>query len=189
MPARASSSSEAPPGAATPAAIGFRPLAHADLRRLCAWLNDPAVARWYSHDRARTIEDVENKYGPRISGESPTRVYVVMLDGADAGIAQTYAIADYPDFAAALGAGPDWAGLDYLLGEPTFRGRRLAHRVIEAFVRDVVFAERRTRICAAVPAAANVKSIRALARAGFTHERDVELESGSRDCLMLALRR
>lgn len=168
-----------------PAAVRFRPLARADLARLHAWLNEPEVARWYSHDRAPTRRQVERKYGPRIDGASPTRVFVVTIDGDDAGIAQSYRLADYPALADALGAPAHWAGLDYFLGEPRFRGRRLAHRVLDAFVLEVVFAMPGIRAGAALPARDNVKSIRALARAGFVCRREVELAEGDVDCLML----
>jgi len=183
MRARASGSTDGP--AASPAAIAFRPLERRDLGRLHDWLNEPEVVRWFSHASAPSLRQVERKYGPRIAGDSPTRVFVVTIDGADAGIAQTYRLEDYPDFAAGLGSAPDWAGIDYLLGEPSVRGRGLAHRVIRAFVGEVVFAEPDTQVCAALPASGNMKSIRALARAGFVHEREVELEPGSVDCLML----
>ena len=104
--------------AVAPQAIAFRPLARDDLGLLHRWLNEPEVARWYSDEKAPTRAAVRRKYLPRIDGESPTRVFVIELDGNAAGIAQTYRLRDYPEFAERVGAARDWAGLDYLIGEP-----------------------------------------------------------------------
>ncbi len=170
-----------PPAAAQ---IGFRPLARDDFARLHGWLNDPEVARWYSSGR-RTPSAIRRKYGPRIDGRSATRVYIVELGGRPAGLAQTYAIDAYPDFAAAVGAAAGWAGLDYLIGEPELRGKRLAHRVVAAFVDDVVAALPGIDVCASLPADDNLKSVRTLERAGFSAVRRVEVTPGQIDRLMI----
>lgn len=172
-----------PPGRG--AAIAFRALARADLDMLHGWLNEPEVARWYSSGAAPSRAAVRRKYGPRIAGRSPTRVYVCRVDGRDAGLAQTYRLAEYPALAAALDAAAGWAGLDYLLGEPDLRGRRLAHRIIDAFVDTVVAALPGVDVCASLPAHDNVRSARALARAGFREIARVEVEPGQLDRLMI----
>jgi RimJ/RimL family protein N-acetyltransferase len=153
--------------------IGFRPLRRTDFERLHGWLLDAEVLRWYSPSRP-TRRSIERKYGPRIDGWSPTRVFVVELDGAGAGLCQTYRLGEYPAYAAALGADRQWAGLDYFIGEPSFRGRGLAHRIIDRFVREIVFADDGTTACVSSTDPANARSIGALERAGFEFLRDVQ---------------
>lgn len=165
------------------ATIELRALGHADLDSLHTWLRDAEVARWYSSG-APTRAAVRRKYVPRIEGRSPTRCFVVRVDGRDAGLAQTYRISEYPAHARALDAEPGWAGLDYFLGEPAVRGRGLAHRVVETFVAEVVAAMPGVRVCASLPAYDNVRSIRALERAGFTALKRIELTPGQIDVLM-----
>lgn len=164
--------------------VDFRPLEAADLNLLHAWLTEPEVARWYSSG-APTRAAVRRKYLPRIAGRCATRVFVARLDGRDAGLAQTYAIAAYPAYAEALGAGPGWAGLDYFLGEPALRGLGLAHRLVNAFVAKVVAADALVTACASLPAHDNVRSVRTLERAGFRPVRRVELAPGQVDVLMV----
>jgi aminoglycoside 6'-N-acetyltransferase len=149
------------------------------------WLNEPEVVRWYSDEQAPTAAAVRRKYLPRIDGESPTRVFIVELDGNAAGIAQTYRLRDYPEFAERVGAAGDWAGLDYLIGEPALRGRGLAHRIVDAFVCGPITGMAGIRCCAALPASDNLKSIRTLTRAGFELERELALVPGCVDLLML----
>lgn len=164
--------------------IEFRALTRTDLELLHAWLRDAEVARWYSSG-APTRAAVRRKYTPRIAGRSPTRVFIARVDGRDAGLAQAYAIAEYPEHARALGAGADWFGLDYFIGEPELRGRRLAHRIVGAFLEAVLAPAADAAVCASLPAHDNLKSIRTLERAGFRALRRVELTRGQTDVLMI----
>jgi aminoglycoside 6'-N-acetyltransferase len=157
--------------------IDFRALVVADLPRLHRWLHDAEVVRWYAPS-APSLAAVRRKYGPRIDGTSATRVYIATLDGGDAGLFQTYRFDAYRDYARRIGADCRWAGLDYYIGEPRWRGRGLAHAIIERFVADVVFAAADIAACLASTALDNVRSIRALERAGFEFLRDVESPTG-----------
>lgn len=162
--------------------IEFRALAEMDLDKLHAWLHEPEVRRWYSRDPASRAA-IRRKYRPRIEGRSATRVFVIVLEGRDAGIIQTYRVADYPDYARAVASEPDWAGADFLIGEPEFRGRGFAHRIIKKFVDTIVVAQ--AAACLSAPHPDNAKSIRSLQRAGFAFLRAARLASGEPASLML----
>jgi aminoglycoside 6'-N-acetyltransferase len=109
--------------------LAFRRLAIDDLPMVRGWLNEARVNRWY-RGKPWTLEDVERKYLPRIEGEQPTKVYVVSIDGTDAGLIQSYWIADYPEYSEAIGGEPGWMGVDFLIGDPRFRGRGNGSRMI-----------------------------------------------------------
>lgn len=141
---------------------------------LHVWLNEREVVRWYSKSRP-TLADVRKKYGPRILGRARTRVHVAEVEGAAVGIAQTYRLEDYPSYAAAIGAGRGCAGLDYFIGEAQFRGRGLARRIIDCYVREIVLALPGIGVCVSSTAPDNLRSIRALERAGFGFARDVQM--------------
>lgn len=158
-------------------AIGFRPLLADDLTVLHAWLGRPHVERWWG---ARgTLEETVAHYGPAIDGTDPTDVYVVLVDGRDAGMIQTYRVSSYPEYAALIGLGVGVAGVDVFLAEEDLVGRGIGTDVIDRFTSEVVLAEPEIAACVADPDAENVASLRAFAKAGFAPVRTfVDPEDG-----------
>ena len=67
-----------------------------------------------------------------MDGTTPTRMWVVEVNGRSIGFVQDYRIGDYPDFAL-LAPDPDAVGLDYAIGEPGWVGRQLGARVLWAW--------------------------------------------------------
>ena len=58
-----------------------------------------------------TAQRVAAAYGPDIDGTTPTRMWVVEVNGRSIGFVQDYRIRDYPEFAL-LTPDPDAIGLD-----------------------------------------------------------------------------
>lgn len=137
------------------------------------WLAEPHVEAWWRErlDQA----GLEKKYGPRIDGNEPTRVFVIENGGRPVGWIQWYRWSDYPAHAMQLGAAPDAAGIDLALGEPAALGSGLGPRVIDKFIRQVVWTNPAIRAVVADPEAANVRSVRAFEKAGFEVVRTIQL--------------
>lgn len=161
---------------ATEWVVGFRELTDADLPLLHRWLNDPEVVRWWEGDDV-SWDAVVRDYGS--GSDERTEHWLVLVDGREVGWIQTYALADYADddddderawVAAvwALGVDRAAAGIDYLIGEASDRGRGLGPAMIRAFVRDIVFGRHPGWTQAlADPHVDNRPSWRALELAGF----------------------
>jgi RimJ/RimL family protein N-acetyltransferase len=80
------------------------------------------------------------------------------------------------------------AGIDYLVGEATERGRGVGSAMIRAFVRDVVFPQHpEWRLAAAGPFEANVASWKALEKAGFARLATLDDEEGA--CVLMVAAR
>jgi aminoglycoside 6'-N-acetyltransferase len=167
-------------GAVAPT-IAFRPLTGADLEQLTDWLNAPHVAEWWSdapgvagaRPPAVTLDQTIAEYGPDIEAGGPGHQYVIVIDGAPAGMIQWYRLADHPEYAAAIGEQAGHAaGVDVLIGEPILVGRGFGSQVIARFVADVVFAVNDVDRVVAGPAVGNARSIGAFARVGFRWARD-----------------
>src|SRR5262249_23019018 len=94
-------------GGTRPRATGlqFRQLTLEELPLLDRWLNAGPVLRWYAK-RPLTQQEVNDKYAPRASGDSPVKVHVALVDGKASGMFQFYPLAAFPEYAAALGARP-----------------------------------------------------------------------------------
>ncbi len=103
-------------------AVYLRAMTHSDLPALTRWLRAPHVQRWWHNDGDPTTDRVTATYGPRVDGSTPTRMWVVEVNGRSVGFVQDYRIRDYPGFAL-LTPDPDAVGLDYAIGEPEWAGR------------------------------------------------------------------
>jgi 8-oxo-dGTP pyrophosphatase MutT (NUDIX family)/RimJ/RimL family protein N-acetyltransferase len=152
-------------------ATGFRPLGVDDLPSMVEWRRAAHVARWFGP--GLELPAVARKYGPRIAGDSPTRVDIALADGLPCGFAQCYRVGAYPEYAAATGD-PDAIGIDYAIGVRSLTGHGFGPQLIWQYVLQVVraaYPEAATVV--ASPAMANEQSIRALEKAGFRRIREI----------------
>ena len=137
-----------------------------DLRLLHDWLRRPHALRWYGDHG--TYEDVVAHYLPAIEGSDPTDHYIVVVDGADIGMVQTYIVADHPDYATVVGiTDRGTAGVDIVIGEEELTGKGLGTEILRRFVDEIVFARPETTACVADPDPRNISSVRAFEKAGF----------------------
>jgi RimJ/RimL family protein N-acetyltransferase len=97
---------------------------------------------------------------------------VIVVDGRDVGMIETYLCSDYPEWDAIVQVGEGVAGVDLLIGEEELIGHGLGPEILRAFVRDVV----RVTACVASVDEENPRSWRAFEKAGFRHVRDIEEE-------------
>ena len=148
------------------ARIAFRPLAETDLPNLQRWLSDAEVAEWWKVADL-SLEAVTAKYMPRIDGSDPTRAFVIVIDGVDAGMIQAYFIADHRDYARQIGMPLGSVGTDLFLGEPAIRGKGWAVPLLRAFHRRIVFGEMDATLAVIAPAPRNTRAIRVYERSGF----------------------
>lgn len=116
--------------------IGFRPLIREDFPVLHRWLTDPHVRAWWPREPPDPA-GLEEKYGPRIDGLIPVRVYIFEVQSEPAGMVQCFRWADRPTrkFPVTI---PAAATIDFLLGEPKYRGQGIASRAFAAFVRHAL---------------------------------------------------
>lgn len=167
--------------------LQFRRLTDDDLPLLHRWLDEPGVVRWWEGDDV-SWDGVVRDYG---SGSDPTVEHWLALAGdRPVGWIQCYATADHADSDEVahwrrLGVDDAAAGIDYLVGDAAERGRGVGSAMIRAFVAEVVFGRHPTwtQACAS-PLAVNVASVRALARAGFTHRGTFEDHLGPCDLMV-----
>jgi aminoglycoside 6'-N-acetyltransferase len=166
--------------------VTFRRLVDDDLPMMHRWLNEPGVVRWWEGDDV-SWEGVVRDYGS--TSTDPTEHWIAAVDGREVGWIQCSATSDHPEESEAwraLGVDAGAAGIDYLIGEASDRGRGVGAAMIRGFVADVVFGRHPewAQVCAA-PHADNAVSWRALEKAGFRFAGMVE-EKGEPGRLMVA---
>jgi RimJ/RimL family protein N-acetyltransferase len=155
--------------------ITIRPLARDDFSLLHRWLTTTHVRAWWRGEPA-TPDGVERKYGPRVDGRTPTRVFVIEAAGHPVGIIQCYRHANHPDWNRAVGIDAA-AGIDYFIGEPDQLGRGIGSRAIASFTQHVFALYPDLDTIVAAPQADNRPSRRALEKAGFTLHGERRLDS------------
>jgi aminoglycoside 6'-N-acetyltransferase len=116
--------------------LSIRPLARTDLPVLLSWLNDPLIKAWWPREPP-TADGIEAKYGPRIDGTVPVRVYIYEYRGEPAGMTQCFRWAQRPSrkFPVAI---PAAATIDFMLGEARFRGKGVGSAAFALFVGQVL---------------------------------------------------
>jgi aminoglycoside 6'-N-acetyltransferase len=146
--------------------VAVRAMTRADLSDLAGWRAAEHVRRWFSPG-ATTLAEVEAKYGPRIDGLSPTRMWVIEVNGRSVGFVQDYRIGDHPDYAV-LGPDPEAIGVDYAIGADQWRGRGIGPRVLWVWMLRARARFPEARSYFAAPDHRNLASRRVLCKAGFT---------------------
>jgi len=150
--------------------VVLRPLTRADFPLLCRWLAEPLVARWWAHES--TPEAVERDFGPSLDGEDVSALYVGEVAGEPVGLVQVpdrgLSGVRREELAPVCPVPAGALSIDYLVGEPTARGRGIGAGLIAAAVARG-FADHPSADDVLVPVAlGNVASWRALQRAGAT---------------------
>jgi GNAT superfamily N-acetyltransferase len=131
-----------------------------------------------------TFAEVVARYGPRTEPGNAVRAFVVEIEGRAAGYAQAYAIEDFPEYAAAIGAERGTFGMDLFLAAAAPPGRGLGPRVIRRFVDEIVFREHGALACVADPAEANPAAVHAFEQAGFARWKLTRQEGAEPRCVL-----
>lgn len=159
-----------------PVHVHFRAMTLADLPAVAEGLAQPHVRPWYP-EPDHSLGQLQQRYGDRIRGASPIRMWVIEVDRVPVGQVQDYRLSDDPHFAAV--ELPDAVGVDYALTDPALTGRGVGTRMLWRFLRDVVWMDYDAAHIVAAPALDNVVSLRTLAKVGFVEDRILDAQ-GSR---------
>lgn len=162
-----------------PDLVTFRPMVEDDLGSMRSWLAADHVQAWWRDPSAPNR--VEQKYGPRIAGTSPTEMFVVEFLGRPIGFAQRYLLRDHPDWARTLAhtglSFDEAAGIDYAIGHPHLIGRGLGSELIERFTASLLHDHPDATEIVVTPQTANRGSCRVLDKAGYELRWTGRLES------------
>lgn len=146
--------------------VTVRAMTRGDLPDLLRWLRSAHIRRWWDEREVPTEESVAARYGPRIDGISPTRMWVAEVNGRSAGFVQDYRIGDYPEHAV-LRPDADAIGVDFALAEE-WCGRGLGAVVLWVWMLRTRRRRPEAPTYFAAPDHRNAASRRMLAKAGFT---------------------
>ena len=146
--------------------VTLRAMTHGDLDAVTTWRAGDALRQWWKVGQEQTAEQIFEMYAERVDGLTPTRMWVVEVNGRSIGFVQDYRISDYPDYAM-LTPEPDAIGVDYAIGADQWRGRGLGPAILWAWMGRAHsrFPEATTYFAA--PDHRNLASLRVLTKVGF----------------------
>jgi len=147
--------------------VGLRAMTRGDLPDMARWRAADHVKRWFAADGDADLESVTEKYGPRIDGMSPTRMWVVEANGRSVGFCQDYRVRDYPAYAV-LTPDPDAVAVDYAIGDEKFTGRGIGTRMLWAWLSTAHRRYPDVPTYFSSPDHRNAASLRILEKVGFT---------------------
>lgn len=154
--------------------IAFRPMDESDLGLLVGWRHEPHVRAWF-RDPPADVPEARKRYGARLNGDDPTRMWVVEVDGAPVGSLQDYPVDTDDDLAVRVQL-PGAVGFDYLIGDPAAVGRGLGTQMLACYLRDVALRDHReARWFVACPDARNAASLRVLGKLGFVQRQWIQM--------------
>lgn len=146
--------------------VGLRAMTRGDLADLARWRAEPHVLAWFAEEGPPDLAAVTAKYGPRIDGTAPVRMWVVEANGRSIGFVQDYRLRAVPGFAL-LTPDPDAIGVDYAIGEPGWVGRGLGTRTLWAWMQTARRCFPDATAYFAAPDHRNGRSLRILDKVGF----------------------
>ena len=141
----------------------FRPLTETDLPLLYDWLNQPHLLEWWGGETS--VDDVREKYLPRIAGSDAARPYLAYIEDEPIGYIQYYLASEgtdwWPDE-----PGPGVLGIDQFLADGDRLGQGLGTAMVSQFVAFLMEDPSVTEI-RVDPRPDNLRAIRCYIKVGF----------------------
>jgi RimJ/RimL family protein N-acetyltransferase len=171
--------------------IAFRPLRKKDMPLMHRWLNTPHVSQWWSLEGNHhpSIEEVVRHFSPRVKGQDPVDVYIIIYDDKPIGMIQSCRLDDEPEEKANIGLDRSCAGIDIFIGEEDYVHRGLGSGIIREFLKQVVFKKYDVDCCVIDPSVENKIAVRAYEKAGFKYFKTIWYEKDSQREHILVINR
>ena len=153
--------------------IRFRSLKEDDLSLLHSWFQEPTIKEWYARGIHFSLDDIKNKYLPRIQGKDNTPSYIVSLDNKPIGFIQYYALSDHLPSGITdqnnklleKGMPDKICGIDVFIADSKYRGVGLGKQIINQFIQEFLLSKFDWAVVD--PSANNINAIRCYEKNGF----------------------
>jgi aminoglycoside 6'-N-acetyltransferase len=156
----------------------FKRLQETDLPLMHRWFNTPHVSEWWKVDGKNlpSLEEVRQKYLPRIKGKDPVDVYLIIYNDKPIGMVQSCKLDDFPNEKANFGLNQSCVGIDIFIGEESYVHHGLGSGIIKEFLKNIVFEKYEVDCCIVDPQVENEIAIKAYKKAGFKYLKTVWYE-------------
>jgi len=167
--------------------ISFRKLQLDDLPLMHKWLNSAHVHEWYDKDKNNSLEEITERYGPKIKGEKSTDCYMVLYDNQPVGYIQSYKVNDWPAFGKYVDYDDHTVSLDLFIGEASFMGIGFGSMMLKKFLQEIVFSYPDINTAIIGPEPSNIRAINAYEKVGFSYAKTVQLPNETEESYIMEL--
>ncbi|WP_133127890.1 GNAT family N-acetyltransferase [Legionella nagasakiensis] len=150
----------------------FKPLSMEHLNQLHQWFQEPIINHWYARGKSWSLNDIREKYEPRILNKEHVSSLIVYVGNSPFGFIQYYiltyclpeGIDSYNSLLFQQYNPGDLAGIDLFIAKKEGRGKGLGVKLIDQFIEKYL-----TRFKAIIvdPNVNNQQAIRCYEKAGF----------------------
>lgn len=154
--------------------VNFRRLRREHLPQLYEWITkEPPATRFWGYVQGPTYGQFIQEFTDSIKGKDPTRAYIIYYEETPIGYIQTYEWSDYPG-CEKYEELHKAAGMDVLIGAKAYRNKGLGSKVLQKFLKEIIFADSKIQFCVTDPDVRNTVAIRAYEKTGFQKTRQVD---------------
>ena len=150
----------------------FKPLHENDLVLLYQWFQEPTINQWYARRKHWSLEEIKEKYGPRILGKEYVPSFIVYMNNDPVGFIQYYqfksgfpeGVQGHHNLLFKQYNQDDLVGVDLFIAEDNMRGKGFGVKMIHQFIEEFL-----SEFSAIVvdPEIDNIGALRCYEKAGF----------------------
>ncbi|WP_142828889.1 GNAT family N-acetyltransferase [Planococcus soli] len=153
-------------------------MSHNDYKVMAEWLSTPAVLEFFGDINAPfTLEQVQRKYGPRITGDVPIYPYIVELEKEPIGFIQYYRITREVQKEFGYQDTLHVYGIDQFIGAAQYHNQGLGTLMITKFLTNL-YQQTGADIIVLDPDVSNARAIRCYEKCGFVKVKKVKGGTG-----------
>lgn len=152
--------------------IQFKQLVEEDLELMYSWFKEPIINQMYARGQSWSLDDIRQKYLPRILGYEKVPSFIILEEGQPIGFIQYYCFVDF------LAEGiidndnslfdkyssKNTAGIDLFIADSLNRGIGLGSNIINRFIATYL---QKFQCIVVDPDKNNLKAIRCYEKSGF----------------------
>ncbi len=150
----------------------FKPLCENDIDLLYHWFQEPIIKQWYAKDKHWTIEDIKQKYLPRIQAKDKVYSFIVHRNDHPIGFIQYYYLMDHLPEGIQANDNPlfkryhpnEIIGVDIFIAHNQDRGKGLGTEIINCFIFEL---QLNIKAVVVDPNSTHTQAIRCYEKAGF----------------------
>lgn len=152
--------------------FNFIPLKQEHLPLLHEWFQEPIVKKWYAREIEFDLDDIKDKYLPRLQDNTDIPSYLIQLDDTLIGFIQYYSLRDHlPDGIThftndlfKINRPDEIAGIDLFIANSDYRNKKLGVKIINEFCKTIA---KKFAIVVVDPTLENQAAIRCYEKCGF----------------------